>query len=374
MGPILDSLRPDLFVIISQTHFFATKKTKMWVFKLLLLSFSFVVPILGNNPKAFLEWFNNHKEGSVFPVPEVDCDWTLPDAGLVKKSYVVVCPAHCLNVNHCVRVKGSGPYAVNSPVCMAAIHAGVIQAQTGGAVDVRVVDGKKAYAGSTKIGVAATAYAQFFASFVLEKSDVSCEKKDKKPTPEPCYETALIDIVFLADSSLSVHSDNFNLEKKFVSDLVSHFPIGPKQTRVGLVTFNDTPKTRFGLEKYKTTGALLNAIFNVQYEKGGTYVGKALWEVVKTMKFRPNPAVHKIVVVFTDGRSYDSVKRPLKKLKAKGVKMISFGVANIHQSNMLEIADGKKENVFSAKSYKELKNFVGSLMTKICSLINPTAQ
>jgi len=328
----------------------------------------------GIEAKAYLEWYDSQVAGSLFPALEVDCDWVLPDAGIIKKTYTVICPSHCMDVNHCVRVKGSGPYAVNSPVCMAAIHAGVIQAQTGGAVDVRVVDGKKAYAGSTKNGVAATAYAQFFASFVLEKSDVSCEKKDKKPTPEPCYETALIDIVFVADSSLSVHSDNFNLEKKFISDLVSHFPIGPKQTRVGLVTFNDKPRTRFGLEKYKTTGALLNAIFNVQYEKGGTYVGKALWEVVKTMKFRPNPAVHKIVIVFTDGRSYDSVKRPLKKLQAKGVKMISFGVANIHKSNMLEIADGKQENVFSAKSYKELKNFVGSLMTKICSLINLPAQ
>merc|ERR1711872_237205 len=191
---------------ISQTHFFATKKSKMLVFKLLLLSCSLVVPILGNNPKAFLEWYDNHKEGSVFPVPEVDCDWTLPDAGLVKKSYVVVCPTHCLNVNHCVRVKGSGPYAVNSPVCLAAIHAGVLDAQSGGGVEVSVTEGQKSYAGSVKHGVGAIAYSDYFASFTVKKSDVEC-----------------------------------NLEKKFISDLVSHFPIGPEQTRVGLITFNDVP-------------------------------------------------------------------------------------------------------------------------------------
>ena len=43
--------------------------------------------------------------GSPLPALEVDCDWVLPDAGIIKKSYTVVCPSHCLDVNHCIRVK-----------------------------------------------------------------------------------------------------------------------------------------------------------------------------------------------------------------------------------------------------------------------------
>jgi len=333
----------------------------------LLVSCAILSPAQSLKAEAYLKWYDDLVKGSPLPALEVDCDWVLPDAGIIKKSYTVVCPSHCLDVNHCIRVKGSGPYAVNSPICLSAIHAGVIQAQSGGGVEVRVLEGKKNYSGSVRNGISSSAYASYFASFQLAKADVPC---GEKPTPEPCYHTALLDIVFVADSSLSVHADNFNLEKKFISDLVSHFPIGQKQTRVGLVTFNDEPKTRFGLEEYSSTAKLLKAIFNVKYETGGTYVGKALWEVVKTMKFRPNKSVHKIVIVFTDGRSYDGVHRPLAQLKKKGVKMISFGVANIHKEAMLEIADGKEENVFSADSYADLKNYVDSLMTTICNLVN----
>lgn len=339
----------------------------MYFFGFILISLAIIAPIQSLDSKAYLEWYENQVKGSPLPALEVDCGWVLPDAGIIKKSYTVICPSHCLDVNHCIRVKGSGPYAVNSPVCMAAIHAGVIKAHTGGAIDVSVVDGKEGYSGSMKNGVIATTYARYFASFNVKKSDVSCEKPN--PTLIPCHSTALLDIVFVADSSLSVDSDNFNLEKKFISDLVSHFPIGPNQSRVGLITFNDDAKLRFGLEKYTTAASLLKAIYEVNYHMGGTYVGKALWEVTKTMNFRSDPAVDKIVIVFTDGKSYDTVKRPVKKLTAKGVRMISFGIANPHEDTLLDIADGKKDNVFSAKSYGDLKNFVDSLVTKICAFV-----
>jgi len=337
----------------------------MYFIRFIFICLAIIAPIRGLDSEVYLEWYENQVKGSPLPALEVDCGWVLPDAGIIKKSYTVICPSHCLDVNHCIRVKGSGPYAVNSPVCMAAIHAGIIKAHTGGAIDVSVVDGKEGYSGSRKNGVDAIAYNKYFASFYVQKSDVSCEKPN--PTLIPCHSTALLDMVFVADSSLSVHPDNFILEKKFISDLVSHFPIGPKQARVGLITFNDEAKTRFGLEKYTTAASLLKAIYEVNYEMGGTYVGKALWELTKSMNFRSDPAVHKIVIVFTDGKSYDSVKRPVKALAAKGVRMIAFGIANPHEETLLDIADGKKDNVFSAKSYGDLTNFVDSLVTKICA-------
>jgi len=337
----------------------------MLCIKFLIFSFAVFVPSSGTSPKVFLKWYDDHKEGSVMPVPEVDCDWVLPDAGLAKNSYTVICPSHCLDVNHCIRVKGSGPYAVNSPVCLAAIHAGALNPTTGGGVDVSVIEGQTSYAGSIKNGVGAIAYSDYFASFIIKKSDVACEKKKK---PVPCKEDAKIDLVFVADSSLSVHQDNFNLEKKFISDLVSHFPIGPTQTRVGLVTFNDESKTRFGLDRFTNAAQLLKAIYNVNYEKGGTYVGKALYEVIKSMDFRSANDVHKIVIVFTDGRSFDHVKNPVKKLVEKGVQLISFGIANVDQESMLDIANGNKDNVFSAKSYDDLKNYVTSLISRICMM------
>merc|ERR1712243_368308 len=102
----------------------------------------------------------------------------------------------------------------------------------------------------------------------------------------------------------SVQKD-FQLEMKFIADIVSLFRVGPKQSRVGLVTFQTWPTTRFNMARYASKSAVQKASAAVPHQTGGTYVGKALWQVVKDMKFRASPEVHKIVVVFTDGQSFD---------------------------------------------------------------------
>merc|ERR1712212_675780 len=121
--------------------------------------------------------------------------------------------------------------------------------------------------------------------------------------------------------------------------------MGPTQSRMGLVTFQTWPTTRFNL-------------------------GKALWKVVTDMKFRSNSQVHKIVVVFTDGQSFDHVNSPVKKLKKQGVDMIAFGVGDVKEETLLQLAAGVQDNVYSVANYGELKNFMGSLVTKICAFVN----
>lgn len=319
--------------------------------------------------KGYTEWFDKQLEGTLLSALEVDCDWTLPDAGVVKKSYTVICPSQCLNVQHCVRVKGSGPYTVNSPVCLAAIHAGVIPANKGGAIEVSVVEGRPKYSATFKNGVGTVPYGAYFASFDVKKSDVSC---GPKPTlPDPCVEDALLDVVFVADSSSSVRLGNFTLEKDFIADLVSHFPISPTMTRVGLVTFNAEPKTRFRLETFKTKSEVLSAIAAVPYEKGGTFLSTALDQVKTNMIFRSDPKVHKIVVVFTDGRLYqeDHFEESVKQLADKVDDIIVLGVGNKAEDILLQVAYGKKDNVFEADSYIQLRSKLESLVTKICSFV-----
>merc|ERR1712228_787719 len=80
--------------------------------------------------------------------------------------------------------------------------------------------------------------------------------------------------------------------------------------------------------------------------------------------------VHKIVVVFTDGQSFDKVTNPVKKLRSKGVQMVSFGVGDVKEETLLQLAAGVEDNVYSVASYGDLKNFMGSLVTKICAFVN----
>jgi len=337
--------------------------------KLFLTTLAFLQGSKALEANVYQSWYNNQIKGTLLSALEVDCDWVLPDAGIIKKSYTVICPSNCLDVNHCVHVKGSGPYAVHSPVCLAAIHAGTIEPQKGGAIEVSVVEGREKYEASSQNGVSSIPYGNYFASFNVKKSDISCGPTIP-PTEAPCVDSAILDLVFVADSSRSVGPKDFQLEMKFIADIASLFRVAPTQSRVGLVTFQTWATTRFTMAKYKTQAEVQKAIAAVPHETGGTYVGKALWQVVRDMKFRPSPKVHKIVIVFTDGQSFDKVTSPVKKLRSQGVEMISFGVGDVKEATLLQLASGVKDNVYSVASYSDLKNFMGSLVTKICSFVN----
>lgn len=83
----------------------------------------------------------------------VDCATKMRDVAVQDKnlgaSFTVTCPANCaMGV-----VWGTDTYTTDSSVCMAAIHAGVIPKDKGGAVKVTVVKGLDKYAGSDRNGV-----------------------------------------------------------------------------------------------------------------------------------------------------------------------------------------------------------------------------
>ena len=61
----------------------------------------------------------------------------------------VHCPQNCFQGT----VYGDGTYTVDSAVCVAAVHAGAINAVKGGNVEVRVVPSQPGYLGTEKNGI-----------------------------------------------------------------------------------------------------------------------------------------------------------------------------------------------------------------------------
>ncbi len=83
----------------------------------------------------------------------VECATKMRDVSVQNKaagaSFTVNCPANC----DMGFVWGTDTYTTDSSVCMAALHAGVIAKDKGGAVKVLVVKGLDKYAGSDRNGV-----------------------------------------------------------------------------------------------------------------------------------------------------------------------------------------------------------------------------
>ncbi|KAK3534703.1 hypothetical protein QTP86_023782 [Hemibagrus guttatus] len=85
------------------------------------------------------------------PVKAISCDMTVSEYCPFKKPVThcprLYCPRNCLDSSR-GRVIGTRYYADSSSICRAAIHAGVIQNDSGGYLDVMPVDKRRSYRGS----------------------------------------------------------------------------------------------------------------------------------------------------------------------------------------------------------------------------------
>ncbi|XP_076838128.1 cysteine-rich secretory protein LCCL domain-containing 1b [Brachyhypopomus gauderio] len=92
------------------------------------------------------------------PVKAIRCDTTMAQFCPFKKPVShcprMFCPRNCLHDSH-ARVFGSRYYSDRSSICRAAIHAGVIQNDLGGYLDVMSVDRRRQHSGSSQNGVTA---------------------------------------------------------------------------------------------------------------------------------------------------------------------------------------------------------------------------
>ncbi|KAM4642149.1 cochlin-like, partial [Discoglossus pictus] len=92
----------------------------------------------------------------------VPCSTTLKE--LLDDITEVYCPAGCLSKN--LTVWGTDIYPENSPICVAAIHAG-LGSNAGGPVTVEKQPGLANYIGSTKNAITSLSYNRSASSFTL---------------------------------------------------------------------------------------------------------------------------------------------------------------------------------------------------------------
>ena len=62
---------------------------------------------------------------------------------------------------------GSDIYSDDSPVCVAAVHAGLITAASGGSVQIEIVPGQSSYAATTRNGITSLAYGAWPGSYIF---------------------------------------------------------------------------------------------------------------------------------------------------------------------------------------------------------------
>jgi uncharacterized protein YegL len=95
------------------------------------------------------------------------------------------------------------------------------------------------------------------------------------------------------------------------------------------------------------------------YRHGGTYTGLSMNKTIDLIVAANFPnGLPKIMVIMTDGGSYDSVVEAANKAAANGIFIIAVGIgANVNDAQLLQIA-GTSSNLIKISNYADLPKLV----------------
>ncbi|XP_078508319.1 matrilin-4 isoform X3 [Lissotriton helveticus] len=196
--------------------------------------------------------------------------------------------------------------------------------------------------------------------------------KDDGKTCDGCT-TSHVDLVFVIDGSKSVRPQNFELVKQFVTKIVDSLAISPQGTRVGLVQYSSRVRTEFDLNQFKTAKDVKDAVLNIEYMEKGTMTGLALEHMVEqsfseAAGARPlSKNVPRIGLVFTDGRSQDSISEWAKKAKEAGITMYAVGVGKAVEDELKEIAsEPVHKHFYYTSDFTAINHIAEDLKLNVC--------
>ncbi|KAF4105375.1 hypothetical protein G5714_013037 [Onychostoma macrolepis] len=188
-----------------------------------------------------------------------------------------------------------------------------------------------------------------------------------------CSKTCLNanDIAFVIDGSSSVGTGNFRTVLQFVANVTQEFEISDTDTRVGIVQYTYEQRLEFAFGQYNNKADLLNAIKRINYWSGGTSTGAAITFAADQLFSKSKPNKRKIMIVITDGRSYDDVRAPALAVHRKGVIAYSIGIAWAAQDELEYIAtDPDRDHSFFVDEFDNLYKYVPKIIHNICNEFN----
>ncbi|KAK2501324.1 hypothetical protein MC885_008502 [Smutsia gigantea] len=192
---------------------------------------------------------------------------------------------------------------------------------------------------------------------------------DRLACSKTCLNSA--DIGFVIDGSSSVGTGNFRTVLQFVANLSREFEISDTDTRIGAVQYTYEQRLEFGFDQYSSKPEILNAIKRVGYWSGGTSTGAAINYALEKLFKKSKPNKRKLMILITDGRSYDDVRIPAMTAHHQGVITYAIGVAWAALDELDVIATHPaKDHSFFVDEFDHLYKSVPKVIQNICTEFN----
>ena len=157
------------------------------------------------------------------------------------------------------------------------------------------------------------------------------------------------DITFVADTSGSIGSINFQYVREFMEDIVLEMNINPNSSRVAVILFQSAATLHFNLNQYTDKNSLIAAIRNLPYSGGGTNIPLAL-DLLRTSAQDGSLGIRnctrQIAIFLTDGIGGD-VRQSARELGATNIfQLFSVGIAGAQLDQLNLIALNDSNNVY----------------------------
>ncbi|XP_042194286.1 cochlin [Callorhinchus milii] len=177
-----------------------------------------------------------------------------------------------------------------------------------------------------------------------------------------------VNLGFLIDGSSSVGDANYQTVLKFVAEIVEAFDIYEIGARVGAVQFTYEQRTEFEFEQNLTKEDALSAVSRIRYWSGGTATGEALTYTRKNLFGKVKNTNMKVLIVITDGQSYDDVRGPAAEAHQSGITIFSVGISWAIEAELKAMASEPKEShSFFVRDFPMVSKLVPDIIKGICT-------
>ena len=139
------------------------------------------------------------------------------------------------------------------------------------------------------------------------------------------------DIIFVLDGSTSVSAENYLKAKNFIKQVIEPLSVSETSTRVAMLQYATFNNVEFLFQT--DTNSTYSKIDDVQQIFGTTFTGSAIRKVLtEIVDSHGRPEANPVLVLITDGFSFDDVVSPSDSFEDIGGELFVIGVGNEFQS------------------------------------------
>ena len=176
----------------------------------------------------------------------------------------------------------------------------------------------------------------------------------KAPKPE----NIIADVVVLVDSSDSVTSLNFQLEKKFVIALARSLNVAPDRSRASVIFYGSKYNTVLSLDEATNLDGLKRAVDSASYVDGTRRMDLALDAAASVMN-QATRDVPKIVILLTAGKQGSSntafpFRNVVKALTDLGAQTYVVAISSKPDKQELVALVDEREDIFEVPQFEGL--------------------